>query len=100
MEVPQIKLSNSVLIGIAVGAAILAIVLFYENQSMRKQIVGTVGTKKPCGCQENQTFPTQRTAPPMKMAGVHDSVFTGRLDSAPMPAQSPNDPEHPPEVVL
>jgi hypothetical protein len=103
MDIPKVKISNGVLIGIAVGAALLAIVLFYENQNMRKQLVQTVSGKKPCGCNENQVNEVAHASAQIatdRIAGVHESVITGRLNSQPMPAQHPHDPEHPPEVVL
>lgn len=109
METPSIKLSNGVLVGVAIGAAILAIVLFYENQSFRKQLIQAAGQKKPCGCQETANAYVSAGMSPAPynppsdtplIAGTHPSVITGRLNSQPMPNQNPDDNDHPPEVLL
>ena len=87
MEIPQIKVSQGLLLGLAISGAILAIVLFYENQKMRRDLMLFAegkSIKKPCGCEDAETI-------------AHASA---RLNSQPMPEQSHNDPEHPPEVVL
>lgn len=90
VQMPEIKVSQTVIYGIAIGAGILAIVLFYENSKMRKELMNQVTTKKPCGCKEtNQPIVTEEM--------VKEAA---RLNAQPMPPQHPDDPNHPPEVVL
>lgn len=100
MEVPQIKISQTVIVGIAIGAAILAIVLFYENQSMRRDLISShTPNRKPCGCDDASINDVVRASAEMSY-GPSISVTGERLNSAPMPEQSMDDPNHPPEVVI
>lgn len=103
MEFPQIRFDKSVVVGLAIGAAVLAIVLYYENRSLRKDLVQMTGQRKPCNCQDKQSdnvVPIRQSNRVIVPAGIHESVVTGRLDSQPMPMQDANDPDHPPEIVL
>jgi hypothetical protein len=94
VQIPEVKISQTIIYGIAAGAAIIAIVLWFENSKMRKELMqyASKQSKKPCNCDE--------AAPKSPGNYVQQMAQAERLNTQPMPVQSPDDPNHPPEVVL
>lgn len=83
---PVLQINQNVIVALAIGASILAIVLYYENKKMREQLFPQ---RRPCNCQEHQPVTHQASY-------VYDQ---GPIDHSPEPSVMPNN-QKPPEVVV
>jgi hypothetical protein len=88
---PILQINQNLIVALAIGASILAIVLYYENKRMREQFMPQ---RRPCNCQEQQQVFSQPNQNPR--AAVYDQMT---YEHNPDPSVMPNN-QKPPEVVV
>lgn len=89
---PILKINQNLILVLAIGASVLAIVLYYENKKMREQLFPQ---RQPCNCHEHEvTNQTSRV--------VYDqaaSSFQAPIEHNADPRVMPNN-QKPPEIVV
>lgn len=74
-----LQINQNLIIGLAIAASILAIVLYYENRQMQNQLAALASVKRPCNCPEH--------------------FVTEEVQHSPNPSTMPLN-QKPPEVVI
>jgi len=92
---PVLQINQNFILVLAIGASVLAIVLYYENKKLRDQFMPK---RQPCNCQEQEYL---QTTPATRMSVDMDGnvTFTNPVEHSSDPRVMPNN-QKPPEVVV
>jgi len=90
---PVLQINQNFILVLAIGASVLAIVLYYENKKLRDQFMPK---RQPCNCQEHQVNYQGASYQTPNMSVSNDYV---PVEHSADPRVMPNN-QKPPEVVV